>query len=153
MKFNKIIFILSLLVFVACKQETKLNSDNELKEIIKKKVTSGQKSLDLRKITEFQWDSLIILTPYINYDKIETQFNTNLSQVRHTSIQSRDDISQLIFFKDGEPIKMIEYPRFPGDFATNKVEFIKRDNAKFDIVITNEKTIGGDYVIKLIKQE
>jgi hypothetical protein len=153
MKFYKVIFILFLLAFIACEQETKLNSDIELKEIIEKKVTSGQKSLDLKKITEFQWDSLIILTPYVNFDEIQTQYNTNLSQVRHSNIQSRDDISQLIFFRDGEPIRMVEYPRYPGDFSMNKVEFIKRDNAKFDIIITNEKTVGGDFVIKLIKQE
>jgi len=152
MRFNKIIFILSSITFVACEQVTTLKSDNELKEIIKEKVLSGQESLDLKTLTDFQWDSLIILTPYENYDEIENQYNIDLSQVMHSNIESRDDISQLIFFREGRAIRMVEYPRFPGDFSTNNVEFIERDSAIFDIVHTKEKTVNGDVWVKLRKQ-
>ena len=152
MKFNKIILILLAIGFVACGQENRLEADSELRKDIEETVTSGQKFLDIEKLTDFQWDSLIILTPYVNYHKIEDQYHINLSAVKHSDIQLRDDISQLIFFRDSEPVRMVEYPRFPGDFSNNNVEFIKRDSAIFDIVETREKTLAGNNRIELIKR-
>ena len=152
MGFIKIIWLLASTTVVACKQETRLKADNELKKSIEKKIISQQSSVDLTKLTDFEWDSLLILTPYLNYKQIEDQFAINLSQIKHSNIESRDDISQVIFFKDRKPVRMVEYPRYPGDFSANKVEFIERDSAVFDIVLTREKTLGGKNRINLIKQ-
>ena len=110
MKFNKIILILLAIGFVACGQENRLEADSELRKDIEETVTSGQKFLDIEKLTDFQWDSLIILTPYVNYHKIEDQYHINLSTVKHSDIELRDDISQLIFLRDGEPVRMVESP-------------------------------------------
>jgi len=149
MRFNNLILIATLIGLFSCGQSERLNTDSELDEKIKEVVTSGQRTLDLRKLTDFEWDSLLILTPYVNSDKIEEEFKINLSRTKHSGIESRDDINQLIFFDNGEPVDMVECPRHPGDFSKNKVEFIKRDNAVFDIIITTQKTAGGDDWIEL----
>lgn len=47
---------------------------------------------------------------------------------------------------------MIEYPRYPGDFADNKIEFIRRNDAVFDIVVTDQKSIDGNGWIELRKR-
>jgi hypothetical protein len=144
--------ILILLLITSCGQKELLNSDKKTENNIKTAVTSGQQTLELKTITDFTWDSLLILIPYSNYDKIEKDLNINLSKIKHTNIESRDDINQLIFFKNNEPVDMVEYPRYPGDFSNNKVEFIQRDNAIFDIIVTTQKNIGGDLFIELRKR-
>jgi hypothetical protein len=144
--------ILTLLVISSCGQKELLNTDKKIENKIKTAVTSGQKTLDLKTITDFTWDSLLIITPYANYDEIEKDLNIDLSKIKHSNIESRDDINQLIFYYNGEPFKMIEYPRYPGDFADNKVEFIQKDGSVFDIQVTKQKTVSGDDWIKLIKR-
>jgi hypothetical protein len=157
MRSYNLILIIAFLIFSSCKQGNKfkpdrLNSDKELEAKIKKGVTSGQKTLDLGKIANFNWDSLLILTPYVNSDRIEKQFRINLWQTKHSGIDTRDDINQLIFFANDELVKMVEYPRYPGDFSKNKIEFIQRDKAIFEIIITTQKTAEGNYWIELKKQ-
>lgn len=152
MRFGNVIIITAFLGLFSCTQSEKLYTDAALEEKIKERVTSGQKTLDLKSLTDFDWDSLLILTPYIYPDKIEEQFGINLSRTKHTGIESRDDINQLIFFNQGGPIYMVEYPRHPGDFSINKIEFIQRDSAVFDIIVTTQKTVGGDDWIELRKR-
>jgi hypothetical protein len=149
MRFNNLIFLAILFVFSSCEQAERLNTDIELEEKIKESVTSGQTTLDLGKLAAFDWDSLLILTPYVDPDKLEEEFGINLSRTKHSMIQSRDDINQLIFFDNRKPVDMVEYPRYPGDFSKNKVQFIERDSSIFDIIVTTRKTDEGDYWIEL----
>lgn len=55
--------ILTILI-LSCNQ--KLESDQFLENSIREKVLSGDKTIDLNEIADFNWDSLIILTPYSN---------------------------------------------------------------------------------------
>jgi hypothetical protein len=138
-----------LLGLFSCGLSGKLDTDADLKEKIEEGVASGQRTLDLGRFTDFEWDSLLILTPYVNSDEMEEQFRINLSRTKHSGIESRDDINQLIFFDKGEPVNMVEYPRHHGDFSKNNVKFIQRDSAVFDITMTAKETIGGDDWIEL----
>jgi hypothetical protein len=140
---------LTLLVFFSCEQSDRLNTDTKLEEKIKKGVTSREKTLNIGELADFKWDSLLILTPYVNPDLMEVQYGINLSKIKHTGIKSRDDINQMIFFDNRQPVNMVEDPIYPGDFSNNKVEFIQRDSAIFDIIITRQKTIKGDDWIEL----
>jgi hypothetical protein len=116
---------------------------------LQKRVKSGEPLLNISESTDFGWDSLLILTPYSQPENIEQRFKIDLSKTKHSNIEMRDDINQLIFFGGGKPVRMIEYPRYPGDFADNKVEFVKRNDAIFEVLVTNEKTSDGNKWIKL----
>ena len=152
MRFDYLLLTGTLFIIGSCGQADKLNSDSELVTKMQKEVTSGQASLDLGKLTDFEWDSLLILTPYSNTNDIEGQFNIDLSLTKHSGIEHRDDISQLIFFSHGTPTKMVEYPRYPGDFVDDKIKFILRDSAVFDILVTEKKTVSDDNWIRLTKR-
>lgn len=130
----------------SCGQKEHLYTDKDLEDKIKKSVASGGKVLDLAVVTDFDWDSLLIITPYANFDDTEKVLNIDLGRTKHSRIESRDDINQLIFYKGREPVKMVEYPRHYGDFANNEIRFIGRDSAKFDIVVTMAKETGADWV-------
>lgn len=140
------------MVLLSCSPGEKLENDPLLVQQIQKQVKSGQPILNLSQLTEFSWDSLLILTPYSQVDSIERRLTTDLSKIKPSSIEFNDRINQLIFFNKGIPIKMIEYPRYPGDFADNKIEFIRRNDAVFDIVVTDQKSIDGNGWIELRKR-
>lgn len=152
MRFDYLLLTGTLFIDSSCGQADKLNSDNELVTKIQKEVTSGQASLDLGKITDFEWDSLLILTPYTRPNDIEVQFNIDLSLTKHSMIEHLDHINQLIFFSNGTPTKMVEYPRYPGDFVVDKIKFIPKDSAVFDIVVTEQKTDSGNSWIRLLRR-
>ena len=135
-----------MLTVCSCRQKEQLITDRELEEKIRNGVTSGDKILDLGVIADFSWDSLLIITPYANFDDTEKNFNIDLSRTEHVNIESRDDINQLIFYDKGEPARMVEYPRIPGDFAGNEIKFIKRDSAKFDIALPTDIRTRKDFV-------
>jgi hypothetical protein len=130
----------------SCGPKEKLHTDKDLEAKIKKGVTSGDKVLDLAAVADFDWDSLLIITPYADFDDTEDNLNIDLGLTEHVNIESRDDINELIFYKGRKPVRMVEYPRYPGDFVNNKIRFIERDSAKFDIVVTIGKETGADWI-------
>ena len=64
MVFNNLILLATFLAFSSCGQGERLNTDTGLERKIEEEVTSGQNILDLGRITNRDWDSLLILTPY-----------------------------------------------------------------------------------------
>lgn len=145
MRFTYLLFTITLTI-CSCGQKDQIYSDKDLEEKIKNSVTSGDKILDFAIVADFEWDSLLIITPYANFGDTEENLDIDLQQTKHVNIESRDDINQLIFYKGKYPIRMVEYPRYPGDFANNKIQFISRDSAKFDIVVTIAKETGADWI-------
>lgn len=144
---------LLLTVLLSC-ADKQLESDPLLVQRLQEEVISGDSIIDLSRVTEFSWDSLLILTPYTELARIERELSIDLSLIKPSPIEFNDGINQLVFFDKGLPIKMIEYPRYPGDFADgkHKVEFIKREKALFEVVITDEKTSDGKDWIQLRRE-
>ena len=57
---------------------------------------------------------------------------------KHSRIDLRKDINQIVFSEDNKIIKMIEFPRSSGDFETaRQSELLTRANANFKIFATN----------------
>ena len=135
--------ILLVALLLSCRQNEKVRSDRVFEDLIKQNVLSGQPILNLDSIAQFEWDSIIILTPYANPADISEQFKIDLSKIATTNIESRDDINVLIFVDDGNLVRVVEYPRYPGDFAKNDIEFIKRSDARFRITVTHPRSTRG----------
>lgn len=142
---------LCFILFLGCK---KLESDKVLEHKIKQAVTKGKPTvLDLNAITDFEWNEILILTPYTNPKEIENNLGIDLSSIKHSGIQSRDDINLILFLKDKDVVRMVEYPRYPGDFKLKtNWQLIPKSRSKFRIVTTNEKTSEGYDWIVLEKQ-
>jgi hypothetical protein len=147
-----VIIILTILTFQFCTRlgnDARLENDEGLAQQIKETVLSGKEELRLRDLTDFQWDNLLILTPYTQIDRIEKKYQIDLSQVQDLGIGSRDGITQLIFFLNKKAVRTIAYPRYPGDFAQRGPEMISIDSAIFAIIVTDRETVGGDKWIEL----
>ena len=147
-RFNKVQVLLYFTFLTACSSYVRINLDNLLKEKIQDAVISGKEIIDFKEMAEFDWDSLIILAPYSRLDVLEQKYNVDFRPIYHTGIDHRENISLIVFFNEGKIVKMVMYGRYPGDFAENKSEFVKRDQAKYRVRNTNKKLSGGkDWIV------
>ena len=73
---KKIIGIGILFFFLtSCGYLFQLENDKKLAEKIETELNSENGTVDFAKVTDFEWDSLIILGPYSVVDEIEKEFN------------------------------------------------------------------------------
>ena len=154
MKFKLLIYIFSSILFFSCEQNgnNKVSNDKEHLELLKKEIISGKEIIRFESIMKFDWESLIILTPYSWTEQVGKDNKIDLTSIEHFGIESRDDINLIVFLKNNKPVRVIEYPRYPGDFSNNKIEIIEKSKANFKVELTEETTENGKQWVRLIKQ-
>lgn len=101
--------------------------------------------LNLSNYNDFDWDSLIILNPYSNIEKIEKEKDINLSDVS-TSIEKLDNINLIVFLKKGKAVKYSELNRSIADFDKNQ-DIIEKEKANFEL--TSDLENNGPKVLKV----
>ncbi|MDO5510766.1 MAG: hypothetical protein Q4F57_08720 [Weeksellaceae bacterium] len=99
-----------------------------MESLISKEI-ENTKGLNLSVYNEFDWDSLIILSPYTSLDLVEKQFYLDLSNVSN-SIEMLDSINLIIFLQNNKAVKYVELSRNIADFDSNH-EIIDKKNAQF----------------------
>jgi len=155
MNFRLSIYILLIPLFFSCGQSSKsyeILNDTEHLNLLKKEIISGKKIIRFESIMKFEWDSMIILTPYSWPEKVGEKHNVDLKSIERFGIKSRDDINLIVFLKNNKPIRVIEYPRYPGDFSNNEIEIIEKSKANYMIELTDQKTVDGRQWIRLTKK-
>ena len=90
-----IISLLTLMILTSCQ----LNSDKELTKIIETQIKENSQKIDLSKIEALDYDELIILEPYSNIEKIQTELNLDLSNISKNQIYHSDFINLVVFLK------------------------------------------------------
>lgn len=88
------------------------------------------KELDLTKLNKFEWDSLIILRPYSDPQKIANELSLNLSNVGG-EIKGDDGYNLIIFLKDKKAVKISKLDRRYGDFKGFYNKVIPKNKAHF----------------------
>ena len=121
-----IISLLTLMILTSCQ----LNSDKELTKILETQIKENSQKIDLSKIEALDYDELIILEPYSNIEKIQTELILDLSNISKNQIYHSDFINLVVFLKKNKSIKISELDRNIGDFTDYKV-LIKRENVYF----------------------
>ncbi|AZI32788.1 hypothetical protein [Kaistella carnis] len=125
---KKIFILLTTLLFMTSCQ---LKSDKSLTKIIETKIKDNPTKIDLTLIDKLDYDKLLILEPYSNIEKTQTELNIDLSNINGNQIHLSDGINLLVFLKNNKSIKISELNRKNGDFEDYKV-FIDRENALFE---------------------
>ncbi|MFT4734612.1 MAG: hypothetical protein ACI9K1_001569 [Arcticibacterium sp.] len=122
---------------ISCGYLFQLENDKILTEKIEAELNSKNKTVDFAKVADFEWDSLIILGPYSQVEKIEDELNLNLTNIRQNGIEYSDFYDLVVFLKDKKSVKIVELKRAMGPVRT----VIDKDKSIF--------VIGGDGIIKL----
>ena len=155
MKSKLSIYILFISLFFSCGQNNpsyKNSNDTEHLDLLKKEIISGKEIIRFENIMKFEWESIIILTPYSWAEQVGKENKIDLTSIEHFGIKSRDDINLIVFLKNNKPTRVIEYPRYPGDFSDNKIEIIEKSKANFKVKVTKETTVSGKQWIRLVKE-
>ena len=119
--------LMTLLIITSCQ----LKSDKSLTKIIETKIKDNPTKIDLTSIDKLDYDKLLILEPYSNIEKTQTELNVDLSNINGNQIDLSDRINLLVFLKNNKSIKISELNRKNGDFEDYKV-IINRENALFE---------------------
>lgn len=85
--------------------------------------------MDLSNYKDFQWDSVILLPPYTNIERVEKENDLDLSGVSK-DIEILDTFKILVFLKDRKMVKYVEINRVLGDF-----------DAKYEVIIPKNDTL------------
>ncbi|PGS48415.1 hypothetical protein [Bacillus sp. AFS041924] len=135
------ILIILVIVLVYFKYPRNLAEDLQLKNEIES-VIHNQKNteLDFAKITNFKWDKMIIVTPYLNFKDQLRENNINGNVKLNSSIEWNDSIYLVVFTKNNKIVSYVNYERKNGDFSFNRPLNlgISQKNAKFKIDRENE---------------
>ncbi len=135
---KKIIVIgIIFISIISCGYLFQLENDKVLNEKIETELNSKNKTVDFTKITDFEWDSLIILGPYSQVEKIEEELNLNLTNIRQNGIEYSDFYDLVVFLKNKKSVKIVELKRAMGPVRT----VIDKDKSTF--------VIGDDGIIRL----
>ncbi|AZI24007.1 hypothetical protein EA772_01105 [Pedobacter sp. G11] len=135
-RFTLTVLILGFFLATSC---NRVNNDHHIVLLLEKEVSRniGGK-IELGKLINFKWDKLLILPPYTNISRVEKAHHISLNPIKHSRIDIREDINQIVFFEENKIIKMIEFPRSSGDFENaHQSELFTRANANFKIFATN----------------
>lgn len=67
-------------------------------------------------ITQFEWDTLFIFSPYTSINQIHTQLGYKWEEAERTGIDWSETFYLLVFTKDGKVVRYYKFPRTLGDF-------------------------------------
>lgn len=149
--------ILTVTVLIACNSLDKKNAlqpdvslENKFEQLTNKARSDTEAIIfRLDTLTSFSWDSVIIITPYSQIDKLEEKTKINLAEVKNTKIVADEVSNVLAFVKRGQVIKYVDLPRAKGDFANisdNNGVFTK-GNCLFELVQTENKFASGQTIV------
>jgi hypothetical protein len=127
-----IIVLLIKFIFAAPK---KLGENSNLKIKITETVLKSNKDnstkLEFDKITDFKWNKLYIITPYVNQKDFCKKNGIEGVDSIETSMEIRDDINLLLFVLDNELVSYVNFPRNQADFSkigkSNEKGFLYKD--------------------------
>jgi cell division protein FtsX len=131
---RKTIFLFSIILLTSCNFSSS-EIENRIDEDIKL-----HKKVDFTNLNSFEWDKLLILTPYSNVDIVEKRYKINLSTVSKT-IESDDNINTIVFLSKNRAVKYVELSRKYGDFSN-----INGIIEKNDAIFKYEKTPTWQYL-------
>lgn len=104
----KKIFIIVLCLLFSCQYFFQLENDKNLAEKIKKEIYKDNHNFHFSSLTNFDWDSLIILGPYTSIEDIEKEFELDLNNINQNGIAYTDYFNLIVFLKNNRSIKIVE---------------------------------------------
>lgn len=85
-------------------------------------------------ITQFEWDTLFIFSPYTSINQIQTQLGYKWEEAERTGIDWTETFYLLVFTKDGKVVRHYKFPRTLGDFQnTEGANAFTKEMAIFEV--------------------
>lgn len=119
---------LFFLIF-SCQYFFQLENDKNLAEKFKKEIYKENNNVYFSSLTNFDWDSLIILGPYSSIEDVEKEFKLDLTNIKQNGITYSDFYNLIVFLKNNKSIKIVEINK---EFDQQRV-LISKENSYFKL--------------------
>jgi hypothetical protein len=113
---NILVSAFILLVLIGCQQSSyESNFNRSLGDALSVAVRKGS-LVDLKDISEFDWDSVFIFPPYTSQSEINQALGYEWKDSQKTGISSDDTINLMVFVEGGEVKRYCRVSRKVADF-------------------------------------
>lgn len=120
-------------------------------EGLKKELRSAKAAMvDLKAITTFEWDELVLFAPYESTNEICRKLALDTRQCRSkiTVASNADEEMVMVFRRNGDIVHVERHDRFNGDFApTKETQTILAANAVFAVTTKGASTGGEPWLV------
>lgn len=120
-----------------------VRTDSPVSKRIKDEIRAGHVRVDLRALTDFDWDQLYRFAAYSDEDGIEKSLGFSLPSVKESRTPDSGDLVLLVFVKEGHVVHAFDHPRTAGDFSFIENNPMPREDAVFMIPGTS---LGNPYL-------
>jgi hypothetical protein len=148
------VIIATLIIGVAIKfiftVPDNLAENNSLKtkitELTIKSHEDNNVKLEFQKITDFEWDKLYIITPYMPVKDFCKENGIKGVASIDTSIEINDTINLLMFVLDNNVVSYVNFPRNQADFYTIRTDSKQGFTPKDAVFGFNKNSFSMDVV-------
>lgn len=131
-----ILLLLSSTVLLGINNSYVVKEDVALRNLIIETVQRSNE-IDFTELTNFEWDTMYIFTPYTNPKDILEEDNITAYHSKF-NIEINDTINMIGFVKANKLVQFVELPRIYGGMdLTNPIKFSKEES-KFNILQDKE---------------
>lgn len=117
------------------------NTDKRLSKHILENVQLAHQQnalqFDFSTIQEFNWENMLIITPYMPDEQLEDILKNEASKLKHLRMHERDDIHALVFLHKKKIVKLAQLATVDCNFANIPANLIDRKEAVFNLVEEN----------------
>lgn len=111
----------------------------KLKNTIENNWQNGVKEINLKDVTEFEWEKVYIFQPYTQKEFIDEKLGFDFEDNEESGIEYYDNITLLIFVEGDKVVFFHDLPNTIADLsAITDGSFYKRNEAIFDVLKTQE---------------
>src|SRR5437016_4206308 len=109
--------VLALLV-LSTNDRAAVAKDQPLAQRLEQAVKSGEPTIDLRSLTDFQWDRLYRFPPYSSRETIEQSLGFAWPEAEQSQVAAiPSNLVLLVFTKQQSVVQWLDFPEGAGDFS------------------------------------
>ncbi|MEP5236245.1 MAG: hypothetical protein ABJQ86_15620 [Cyclobacteriaceae bacterium] len=131
---------------------TKGNADIEavFEQLSKKALYDSTLTFSLDSLTNFDWDTVLVVTPYTPIEYLERDTNVELEPLHYTKITITEGYNVLAFIKHGKLIDFVELRALYGTYDYyDSTRFYVPTTANFRMFRTGRKFTSGKEILKV----
>lgn len=150
------ILILSIILLTNCQDghnsahelTSNIDIENAFKSISKNTLEDSTTLFSLNTITNFAWDSVLIITPYTPIEFLERESNLNLEPLHGSRVTITEGLNVLVFITSGKLVSFAELGALYGTFDYyDSTRYYLPSTANFQMVRTGKEFTNGDEVL------
>ena len=123
--------------------------ESKFEQLTRRAILDSIVSFRLDSLTNFSWDTLVIIRPYFPIDTLKSMVQVNFKSIIYDNTALiNDGVNILMFIKNKKMVNFVRLPRYKGDFYSKEGHAIlAKDQCIFEFIRTGNKYENGQIVV------